>query len=45
MKIEGGCLCGQVRCSGEAEPIFAGVCHCTTCQICTGEPHSGQNRR
>ena len=24
MKIEGGCLCGKVRYSGEAEPIFAG---------------------
>ncbi|HWB50913.1 MAG TPA: GFA family protein [Stellaceae bacterium] len=36
MKIEGGCLCGKVRYSGEAEPIFAGVCHCTTCQKGTG---------
>jgi hypothetical protein len=32
MKIEGGCLCGKVRYSGEAEPIFAGVCHCANCQ-------------
>jgi hypothetical protein len=36
MKIEGGCLCGKVRYSGEAEPIFAGVCHCTTCQKGSG---------
>jgi hypothetical protein len=36
MKIEGGCLCGKVRYSGEAEPIFAGVCHCTNCQKGTG---------
>jgi len=36
MKIEGGCLCGKVRYSGEAEPIFAGVCHCTTCQKSSG---------
>ena len=36
MKIEGGCLCGKVRYSGEAEPIFAGVCHCTNCQKSTG---------
>jgi hypothetical protein len=36
MKIEGGCLCGKVRYSGEAEPIFAGLCHCTTCQKGTG---------
>ncbi len=36
MKIEGGCLCGKVHYSGEAEPIFAGVCHCTTCQKSSG---------
>ncbi len=36
MKIEGGCLCGKVRYSGEAEPIFAGLCHCTTCQKGSG---------
>ncbi len=36
MKIEGGCLCGQVHYSGEAEPIFTGVCHCTTCQKGSG---------
>ncbi len=36
MKIEGGCLCGQVHYSGEAEPIFTGVCHCTTCQKASG---------
>jgi hypothetical protein len=36
MRLEGGCLCGKVRYSGEAEPIFAGVCHCTNCQKSTG---------
>jgi hypothetical protein len=36
MKFEGGCLCGKVRYSGEAEPIFAGVCHCTNCQKSSG---------
>jgi hypothetical protein len=36
MKLEGGCLCGKVRYSAEAEPIFAGVCHCTTCQKASG---------
>jgi hypothetical protein len=36
MKLEGGCLCGKVRYSGEAEPIFAGVCHCTNCQKSSG---------
>ena len=36
MKIDGGCICGKVRYSGEAEPIFAGVCHCATCQKSLG---------
>lgn len=36
MKIEGGCLCGKVRYAGEAEPIFMGVCHCTSCQKGSG---------
>jgi hypothetical protein len=36
MKLEGGCLCGKVRYSGEAEPIFVGVCHCTNCQKGSG---------
>ena len=36
MKFEGGCLCGKVRYSADAEPIFAGVCHCSTCQKASG---------
>ncbi len=36
MKIEGGCLCGKVRYTGDAEPIFVGVCHCSTCQRASG---------
>jgi hypothetical protein len=39
-KIEGGCRCGKVRYSAEAEPIFAGVCHCTSCQKITGTSFS-----
>lgn len=31
-RIDGGCLCGRVRYSAEAEPAFVGVCHCTDCQ-------------
>ena len=31
-QITGGCLCGQVRYSTNAEPAFTGVCHCTSCQ-------------
>jgi hypothetical protein len=32
MRIEGGCLCGKVRYSADAEPAFVGVCHCKNCQ-------------
>ena len=34
--IEGGCLCGRVRYSVDAEPAFVGVCHCLDCQRFTG---------
>ncbi len=36
MKIEGGCLCGKVRYSADAEPAFVGLCHCTNCQKGSG---------
>ena len=35
-EIVGGCLCGQVRYSGSAEPMFVGICHCKDCQKETG---------
>lgn len=31
-KFTGGCLCGKITYSAEADPIFTGVCHCTDCQ-------------
>ena len=31
-KIEGGCLCGSVRYSSEAQPLLTANCHCTNCQ-------------
>lgn len=34
--IEGGCLCGAVRYSADAEPQFVGVCHCRDCQKSSG---------
>ena len=36
MKISGGCRCGNVRYSADAEPIFVGVCHCANCQKSSG---------
>lgn len=35
-KIEGGCSCGKVRYSADAETIFQGVCHCKSCQKANG---------
>jgi hypothetical protein len=34
--MQGGCLCGKVRYSIAADPIFTGVCHCHNCQKETG---------
>jgi hypothetical protein len=39
-KIEGGCLCGNVRYSSVAEPIMTAVCHCKHCQKQTGSAFS-----
>ncbi len=39
-EMKGGCSCGQVRYSANAEPIFVGVCHCTACQRQTGSAFS-----
>jgi hypothetical protein len=35
-KITGGCLCGAVRYTAEAEAASATVCHCRDCQKFTG---------
>lgn len=34
--ITGGCLCGRVHYSANAEPAFVGLCHCHDCQKFTG---------
>jgi hypothetical protein len=36
MEIKGGCLCGTVRYTAEADPTSATVCHCRDCQKFTG---------
>jgi hypothetical protein len=36
MEIKGGCLCGAVRYTAEADPTSATVCHCRDCQKFTG---------
>ncbi len=39
-ELTGGCLCGHVRYSANADPVFVGVCHCTHCQRQTGTAFS-----
>jgi len=39
-KIQGSCLCGNVRYSSEAEPEMTVVCHCEHCQRQTGTAFS-----
>jgi len=39
-EMTGGCLCGQVRYSANADPAFIGVCHCKNCQKQTGTAFS-----
>ena len=39
-KITGGCLCGSVRYTSDAEPVLVAVCHCSTCQKYTGSAFS-----
>src|SRR5947208_12655462 len=36
MVLKGGCLCGAVRYTAEADPASATVCHCRDCQKFTG---------
>jgi hypothetical protein len=30
--LRGGCLCGSIRYSSEAEPVLTAICHCRNCQ-------------
>ena len=38
MKIDGGCLCGDLRYLIDAALIDAGFCHCSICQKSSGAP-------
>jgi len=38
--LEGGCLCGAVRYSCDADPMATVLCHCTTCQKLGGGAYS-----
>ncbi len=38
MTYEGGCLCGGIRFSVTAEPIFPHLCSCTMCRRWSGAP-------
>lgn len=38
--MQGGCLCGKIRYSTSADPVFTGVCHCHNCQKETGSAFS-----
>ena len=40
MPMQGGCLCGQVRYTIKADPVFVGICHCTNCQKQSGAAFS-----
>lgn len=38
-QFSGGCLCGKIHYSANADPIFMGVCHCKDCQRGTGSAY------
>jgi hypothetical protein len=39
-EIAGRCRCGKVSYTTAADPVFVGVCHCTSCQKTTGTAFS-----
>lgn len=39
MKIDGGCLCGQISYEAEIDPDRVAICHCSDCQINSGSAY------
>lgn len=39
-KLSGGCLCGEIKYEGDADPVLAGHCQCTDCQKISGGGHA-----
>jgi len=39
-ELKGGCRCGRVTFSVNADPVFVGLCHCRNCQKETGTAYS-----
>lgn len=39
-KYTGQCLCGEIRYAVDAEPLFAGNCHCKDCQRSSGSAYT-----
>ena len=39
-KIEGGCLCGNIRYKCEADPLVTVICNCINCQKQSGGAYS-----
>jgi len=44
MEIKGGCLCGAVRYTAQADPTSATVCHCRDCQKFTGSAFAANSQ-
>jgi hypothetical protein len=39
-EIKGSCRCGKVSYASTADPVFAGICHCRSCQKSTGSAYA-----
>ena len=39
-KVEGGCLCGNIRYKSEADPLVTVLCNCINCQKLSGGAYS-----